>query len=80
MDWFNAIRCTKFRYLQVAFPGAPTSEVSICTHSPSHMYTLAQHISDVKDEWKTSRRAFVVSIHTSLAILVLVSEFFFAYK
>ncbi|KAM4530721.1 arf-GAP with dual PH domain-containing protein 1-like [Odontesthes bonariensis] len=27
VDWFNAIRAARFHYLQVAFPGAPTSEL-----------------------------------------------------
>lgn len=31
VDWFNAIRGARFHYLQVAFPGAATSEVSMCT-------------------------------------------------
>lgn len=29
MDWFNAIRAARFHYLQVAFPGASDSDVSV---------------------------------------------------
>ncbi|NXE34708.1 ADAP1 protein, partial [Ptilorrhoa leucosticta] len=29
VDWFNAIRAARFHYLQVAFPGASDSDVSV---------------------------------------------------
>lgn len=41
VDWFNAIRAARFHYLQVAFPGASQSDVSICTHT--HMVHVHTH-------------------------------------
>ena len=43
VDWFNAIRAARFHYLQVAFPGAPNSDVSLhITHTHAHKSTNIQ--------------------------------------
>lgn len=81
VDWFNAIRAARFHYLQVAFPVAPTSEVSMCTHSLTRMHKHSfARVAAVKGEQRTSQRAFAVSIQRSSTNAILTSLFFFAEK
>lgn len=46
VDWFNAIRAARFHYLQVAFPGAPNSDVSACTRTHAHTKRAVATIED----------------------------------
>lgn len=58
VDWFNAIRAARFHYLQVAFPGAPDTEVS----KPQHTYTKVHNAEEIH---KTTRTSITPSLQAS---------------
>lgn len=51
VDWFNAIRAARFHYLQVAFPGASQSDVSICTSINTCTYSTYWAIATTENNF-----------------------------
>ena len=63
VDWFNAIRAARFHYLQVAFPGAPDSEVSMHEISVNVKFLSAlPEVSWSHFEWSWVSSAFLSRI------------------